>query len=88
MQETFERFFAQVQALAERHGITAYAVVAVTPVDTEVKGKIQVASHASSRYDGDDILNARCCDAMADSIEVALDRLTNGEDDSEPEYKN
>ena len=88
MNERFEAFFAQVQAMAERQGITAYAVVAVIPTDPARPGQIQVASHASSRYEADDVVNVRCCDAMADSIDMALDRLVEGEDDSEPEYKN
>lgn len=88
MQEKLEHFFAQVQALAERTGVTAYVVAAVVPSTPHDKNQVQIASHASSQYEHNDTLNVRCCDAMADSVEIALDRLAGGDEDEEPVYKN
>lgn len=85
MTENFKRFFDAVQQIAEACGVEAFAVSAVCRSQTP--GQVIVASNAHSRLESkDETFAERYCDAMAESLEVALDQLA-GTDDK-PEFLN
>jgi hypothetical protein len=88
MTDDFRRFFEAVQQIAEAYGIEAYAVAGVRR--SAQAGQVVVASNAVSKLESQDPTFAdRYCDAMQDSIDMALTRLAGGDDDDdEPEYMN
>lgn len=88
MTEDFKRFFEAVQQCAEACGVEAYAVAGVRRAKSP--GQVIVASNAFSKIESqDETFTERYCDAMGESLEMALNRLAGGaDDDDEIEYMN
>lgn len=87
MTDNFKRFFDAVAAAAEACGVEAYAVAGVCRGQTP--GQVVVASNACSKLESKDpTFTERYCEAMADSLDLALARLADGDEDEEPELLN
>lgn len=88
MTDDFKRFFHAVQQVAEACGIEAYAIAGVRRAKTA--GQVIVASNAFSKIESQDpSFTERYCEAMSDSLDMALKRLESiEEDDDKPEYPN
>lgn len=86
MTEDFKRFFDAVHQVAEACGIEAFAVAGVRR--SSQPGQVVVASNACSKLESkDETFTERYCEAMADSLDMALARLSDGDDDK-PEFLN
>jgi len=86
MTDNFRRFFEAIQQVAEACGVEAFAVAGV--VRGQTPGQVTVASHACTKLEPQDpTFTERYCEAMADSLEVAINRLE-GDDDGKTEYLN
>lgn len=87
MTDDFRRFFEAVQQVAEACGIEAYAIAGVRRGTQS--GQVIVASNAMSRIESQDpTFVERYCEAMHDSLDVALERLEGKDEGDEPEYMN
>lgn len=83
-------FFHAVQQAAEAHGIGAYAIAGVLPLNTEGEVReVQVAAHASTHIESaSDDFTEGYCQAMVDALDEALSKLSDGEGAEVTEYKN
>jgi hypothetical protein len=88
MTENFKRFFDAVSQVADACGIEAFAVAGVFRGQTP--GQVTVASNACSKLESSDpTFTERYCEAMADSLDMALARLADGDDDGDkPDFLN
>lgn len=87
MTDNFRRFFEAVQQIADACGMEAHAVVGVCR--GQQHGQVTVASHAMTKLESEDeTFTERYCDAMHDSMDVAIDRLAGAEDGDKIEYMN
>lgn len=88
MTDDFRRFFDAVQQIADACGIEAYAIAGVRR--SSQAGQVVVASNAVSKLESPDpTFTERYCDAMHDSLDLALTRLSGDDnDEDEPKYMN
>lgn len=84
MTQDFRAFFDLVQKAAKDHGIGAFIVCGVAPDGTG--SNVRVASSGYTAFDGaSEQFMERCFDAMFESIDTTLTRLSNGEDEGDDE---
>lgn len=80
MTQDFRAFFDLVQKAAKDHGIGAFIVCGVAPDGTG--SNVRVASSGYVAFEGaSEKFMERCFDAMFESIDTTLTRLSNGEED-------